>query len=369
MANRRMPQIITISFLDLMVNFAGACILLLCLSMTIINKLSENKPCIEIPLNANVYFDSEKRMLWDTLDGSFKNLKPGDKIIVTVEQLKSIPNGESATVSNDVNFDCSQCPPRFERCTLPHFPPICPEPGKCAIAATPTTPKCNNNNTPNLATDDTYTFDVTMTKLGDCASSWSDQYGRTGTYGLAAHYGPFPIAGGGKNLMIKDLNKSDAVVRVVIDAPTTCSIVSPVTGNPGNPTYPGVLNMVVLFDEDKGHKISLTVEKGNKKCSHRKPNERSIGLWGNDKIKIINPPKTGIQYVRQYGNPIEGDYEIYGTCIKAPAGGYGKATLHILSRDKPGTNITQPFPTLKLDEKVLLMKVHISPDGTVRKIN
>jgi len=365
MANRRMPQIITISFLDLMVNFAGACILLLCLSMTIINKLSENKPCIEIPLNANVYFDSEKRMLWDTLDGSFKNLKPGDKIIVTVEQLKSIPNGESAIVSNDVNFDCSQCPPRFERCTLPHFPPICPEPDKCAIAATPTTPKCNNNNTPNLATDDTYTFDVTMTKLGDCASSWSDQYGRTGTYRLAAHYGPFPIAGGDKSLTIRDLNKPDAKVSIPIVAPAPCSVIVPAPVNPG---YPGALNMVVLFDEDKGNKISLTVEKGRQKCTHRTPNESSIGQWGNDKRGPINPPKTGIQYVRQY-KTIAGEYEIYGTCIKAPAGGYGKATLYVLSKDKPGTNISKEFPSMRLKEKVLLMKVHISTDGTIRRIN
>lgn len=371
--NRRMPQIITISFLDLMVNFAGACILLLCLSMTIINKLSENKPCVEIPLNANVYFDREKSMLWDTLDESFKNLKPGDKVIVTVEQLKSIPGGiresGSSYAGSTNDFDCSQCPARLERCTLPHFPPNCPDAGKCAIAATPTTPKCSDNGTPNLATDDTYTFDVTMTRLGDCASTWSDQFGRTGNYGLTAHYGPFPISGGGKELMIKDLNKPDASVSVKISAPTACSVNVPPAGSTGTPSYPGSINIVVLFDEEKGHKVSLSVEKGRKKCGHRKANEPSIGEWGNDKNRIINPPKTGIQYVRQYGTPIEGDYEIYGTCINAPTGGVGKATLHVLSKTRPGTSITQVFPNLRLDEKVLLMKIHISTDGSIRRIN
>lgn len=88
---------------------------------------------------------------------------------------------------------------------------------------------------------------------------------------------------------------------------------------------------------------------------------------GHQNRVIPPPPKTGVQYVCQY-EYIEGDYEIYGTC-KASTTGTGETSLYVLSKNKPGINITRSFPALKLGEKTLLMKVHITADGSIQRIN
>jgi Domain of unknown function DUF11 len=90
----------------------------------------------------------------------------------------------------------------------------------CAIAATTSNVLCNNNGTANIASDDTYTYSVLVTKTGSCTGSWSGG-GTTGSYGVAKTMGPYPISGGNQTLNITSTTGQATSVTVI--APATCS--------------------------------------------------------------------------------------------------------------------------------------------------
>jgi hypothetical protein len=84
---------------------------------------------------------------------------------------------------------------------------------------------CNDNGTPTNPGDDTYTFKVTVFKSGFCASTTWSGGGKTGGYGTAVTYGPYPISGGSKTFVITNLDGAGTTVTAV--APAPCSITNP----------------------------------------------------------------------------------------------------------------------------------------------
>jgi hypothetical protein len=92
----------------------------------------------------------------------------------------------------------------------------------CAIIAAASTPICNNNGTPNNATDDTYGFSVNISKTGSCGTNWSGG-GQNGVYGISAAFGPFAISGGNRSITFNDVNNPTVTSTITVIAPATCS--------------------------------------------------------------------------------------------------------------------------------------------------
>jgi len=81
---------------------------------------------------------------------------------------------------------------------------------------------CDNGGTPDDPSDDTYTFNITVTSTN--GSTYSDDAGNTGlAYGTANPYGPYPIAGGNITVNITDDTDAACVGMVEATAPATCS--------------------------------------------------------------------------------------------------------------------------------------------------
>jgi hypothetical protein len=109
-----------------------------------------------------------------------------------------------------------------------------PSGGGCAYTLISNTNNiiCDNNGTPSDPSDDTFTFDLNVSRSdGQTTGSWE-----TGTqnspYGTPLSMGPYPISGGDLNLEIQDLNDAtcDTIYQSVI-APASCS------NGGGNCTY------------------------------------------------------------------------------------------------------------------------------------
>jgi hypothetical protein len=92
----------------------------------------------------------------------------------------------------------------------------------CTISAVVSDIVCNDNGTPNNAGDDTYTFKITATKNGSCGTYWSGG-GKTGNYGTAVNFGPYPISGGDKTITVCDAQVTTACATVTATKPSTCS--------------------------------------------------------------------------------------------------------------------------------------------------
>jgi uncharacterized repeat protein (TIGR01451 family) len=107
-------------------------------------------------------------------------------------------------------------------------PATCSSAVACSFTATSTTPVCNNNGTPNITTDDTYTFNVTATSVsGTSATGYSanDPLSTMGTYGAAKSFGPYSIASNGTlNVTLTDKATGSCTFALpTITAPSPCS--------------------------------------------------------------------------------------------------------------------------------------------------
>ena len=96
--------------------------------------------------------------------------------------------------------------------------------GTCSIGNTVADIICDDNNTPNDSSDDTFTFMVTVTG-SNTGVSWTadDLNNTTGTYGAAVSFGPYDISGGDLNFTITDIDDSGCTTDVMVTAPDTCS--------------------------------------------------------------------------------------------------------------------------------------------------
>jgi hypothetical protein len=94
----------------------------------------------------------------------------------------------------------------------------------CAIAGVATNVTCNDNNTPSLSTDDTYTF--TLTVNNGSTGTWTGFINGTpisGAYGTATTFGPYPVASGNITFTVRDAVSTTCATEVVVVAPPTCS--------------------------------------------------------------------------------------------------------------------------------------------------
>ncbi|WP_304504274.1 cytochrome c3 family protein [Aestuariivivens sp. NBU2969] len=113
--------------------------------------------------------------------------------------------------------------------------------GNCSIGETVTAPAtcstdcnlnasgltnilCNDNGTPTIPGDDTFTFDLnpTGTNLGTSYTVSGGASG-SGTYGSATTFGPYPISGGNLNITITDDTDGSCTIAETVNAPVPCS--------------------------------------------------------------------------------------------------------------------------------------------------
>jgi hypothetical protein len=101
----------------------------------------------------------------------------------------------------------------------------------CAISnIIGTTIPCNDNGTPNIATDDTYSFNMIISGTSGCGSGWTGGIApfTTGTYGVGYGMGPYLISGGNTVLTIRDnVNPAVTTIVTVVPPPTCSANVSP----------------------------------------------------------------------------------------------------------------------------------------------
>ncbi len=81
---------------------------------------------------------------------------------------------------------------------------------------------CNDNNTPTVMSDDTYTFDLTATATQ--GTTFSDDQGNIGlAYDTPISYGPFPISGGDVTINLTDDGDVACIGSATATAPAPCS--------------------------------------------------------------------------------------------------------------------------------------------------
>jgi hypothetical protein len=117
----------------------------------------------------------------------------------------------------------------------------------CAISSSTTNILCDNNGTPTDPSDDTFTFDLTVTGT-NTGSGWTanDPNNSSGTYGNPVNLGPYPISGGNLSFTVTDNTDPACTTQVTVTAPATCSnqcdisatVSSPNCNDNGTPSDP-----------------------------------------------------------------------------------------------------------------------------------
>jgi hypothetical protein len=84
---------------------------------------------------------------------------------------------------------------------------------------------CQDNGTPNIATDDTYSFSMTISNTATCGTGWTGGIApyTSGSYGVTYGMGNYPISGGNTVLTIRDNANPSVTTTVTAVAPPTCS--------------------------------------------------------------------------------------------------------------------------------------------------
>ncbi|MEZ4987185.1 MAG: hypothetical protein R2795_19445 [Saprospiraceae bacterium] len=121
--------------------------------------------------------------------------------------------GQTITISDPTAPDCSAV-------FTVSAPNTCSD--QCELYVEQMDAVCNDNNTPTVIGDDTYTVDVRITAANG-ANGWSSASGFAALYGEWITLGPFNIADGDVQLLIED--QADAACTISLDlvAPPHCS--------------------------------------------------------------------------------------------------------------------------------------------------
>lgn len=110
--------------------------------------------------------------------------------------------------------------------TLDVVPPAtCSTTTPCTISANAGNPICNDNSTPSDPSDDTYTFNLTVTG-SNTGPGWTTSIlgaPQSGGYGSTTLMGPYPIAGGDLSFTLADVDDSGCTAAVSVTAPSPCS--------------------------------------------------------------------------------------------------------------------------------------------------
>ena len=101
--------------------------------------------------------------------------------------------------------------------------PLEPCDEECQINAVVSNIICDDNGTGVDPTDDLYSFDILVTGQ-NTGASWQSTNGQlSGTYGQVQTYGPYPISGGGFNLILEDDITNGCTAALQVTPPPTCS--------------------------------------------------------------------------------------------------------------------------------------------------
>ena len=101
--------------------------------------------------------------------------------------------------------------------------PLEPCDEECQINAVVSNITCDDNGTGTDPTDDLYSFDVLVTGQ-NTGTGWQSTNGQlSGTYGQTESFGPFPISGGGFNLILEDDVTGACTANLQVVPPPTCS--------------------------------------------------------------------------------------------------------------------------------------------------
>ena len=103
-------------------------------------------------------------------------------------------------------------------------PPPCPS---CEIEATVIEPVCDDNGTPSDPSDDVFFFTVTVTGQNASPLGWKEvlpngSTGLTGMYNVPTTFGPYPIAAGPVEILIRDRGDSACETEFTVDPPEAC---------------------------------------------------------------------------------------------------------------------------------------------------
>ncbi len=89
--------------------------------------------------------------------------------------------------------------------------------GDCQINAIVTSNICNDNDTPLDASDDTFTFVVTVNGSFTSPQGWTASNGTTGAYGQPVTFGPFPL--GAVTITFTDKGNNNCTTSVTVNPP------------------------------------------------------------------------------------------------------------------------------------------------------
>ncbi|MBK8567869.1 MAG: hypothetical protein IPN76_32245 [Saprospiraceae bacterium] len=161
---------------------------------------------------------------------AFTGLLPGNYKVMFNTPTGCLPSLKTGNASDGINNDNDNSPStgmtdlislsdgEIDNTIDAGFKPNLP----CSISAVVSNVVCSDNGTLNNPGDDTYTFKITVSKSGNCGSTWSGG-GKTGDYGSAVTFGPYNISGGNKTITICDAQNTSACAMVTATAPSTCS--------------------------------------------------------------------------------------------------------------------------------------------------
>jgi gliding motility-associated-like protein len=147
---------------------------------------------------------------------NYGNSAPYDSTIVLGPY--AISNGQRVHIITDEQF-----PGCF---TTENVTPPTPCSNACAITALITEPpSCDDNGTPNNASDDTFYFTVVIEGANASGLGWrSNDAGKpNGTYGTPVRFGPYPISGGDVTINFSDRFNATCSTSVIAKAPQFCS--------------------------------------------------------------------------------------------------------------------------------------------------
>jgi GEVED domain/Metallo-peptidase family M12/Secretion system C-terminal sorting domain/Domain of unknown function DUF11 len=106
-------------------------------------------------------------------------------------------------------------------------------PPACSISATVTGIACSNNGTPNIASDDTYTYQLNVSGTNTSSSGWSatiNGQAVTGSYNSPKSVNGGLISGGAVSYQVGDIQITSCTTQVSVTPPAPCSTVQPPIG-------------------------------------------------------------------------------------------------------------------------------------------
>jgi len=130
---------------------------------------------------------------------------------------------------------------------------------------------CDDNGTPGDASDDTYTFDITVNGSNGTAgasNTFNDDQGNSGiAYGSAVSYGPFPITGGNITVTFTDVDDAACTATMMAAAPPSCSADDPcedeISGTVIPPAGCSVAGITVTIYDSAGNVVTTLTTDAN----------------------------------------------------------------------------------------------------------